>query len=352
MQNKYKISPFQLICILYLCRLFAVITMSVRDAEFGSILLSYPISAVLQIVLIALAQKLSYSHLGASPLATNCGKICHWGLLVGYLVSTAIVGASTLWRFGDFFSVSFYNGRYKMWILLLMALAGGFAVIHGLEALARTAPIALLLVGVALAVLFVGAVPEINMRYLPVLETSFDGTVNYSALLVGANTDIIPLLLLLPFTSTGKVKMVASGVWVCVATVITATMAVLITLAVGVYAGTGTYPVYTLAQAGSVPFMTRLDSVLMGVWVFLGLIKFAIYLFITTMILSEFAKKQLNATAVIITSILMWVIAIVLDFGITDKESILPIALGSITILGTLILPLISKIFSKKVVTT
>ena len=344
-----KISPFQLVCILILARLFGVLTISLQDGEFGSVLVAYLFTTVAQIAIILLAQKLSYSKVGNSPMLLDCGRGCHKAMTFIYMVVIGVITAISLYRFGDFFSVSFYQGEYKKGVTFLLMVIVSFAVFQGLEAIARACPIIMIVVVVGLICLFAASIPEMKLRYLPQLTFSIKGTLTTTTILTGMNAELILLLLLQPYTTTGKIKNTAVYVWVAGITALTALTAMVVSLSLGVYASEGEYPLFVVAQAAGIPVLQRLDSILMGMWIFLGVIKVGIYLFIFAQLWGELLHKKVKPVGIIAMAFIVWIVSI--GFGLVAKETMEMITIWfmcSSLVVGTILLPTLGKFLTKK----
>ena len=344
-----KISPFQLVCMLIVTRLFGVLTISLKDGEFGSVLVAYLFTAAAQIAIILLAQKLSLSGVGNSPMLLDCGRGCHKIMTGGYIFIIGLITSNALYRFGDFFSVSFFQGEHKMGITFLLMAVVAFAVFQGLEAIARATPIIMVVVTVGLLCLFGASIPELKLRYLPELTFSMKEITTNTLVLTGMNVEIILLLLLQPYTTQGKVKNKAMYVWVIAITAITALTALVVSLSLGVYASEGEYPLFVVAQAAGIPVLQRLDSILMGMWIFLGVMKLSIYLFLFAQLWGEMLHKKVEPVGIIAMAIGIWILAT--GYQMISKETMEQItiwAMGGSLVIGALLLPLMGKLLQKK----
>ncbi len=340
-----QISPFQLMTLLTLSRIFAVLTFVTQPSGLGSMFIVYLLTPFLQIGIAVIANKLCTSQLRYSPILLDCGTAYKKILLAFYILAVGVIAIFTIYRFGDFISTSFFAGQHYFWGTLLFVLVVACACNHGIEGIARTGPILLLLVAAGLVCLFATSLPQMRLRNMPPITFDLGETLTNLALVTTANTEILLLLLLQPFTSTKKVKTSALWWWVLIVTALTTATAVWVSAALGNYAQVGGYPIYDLAKVAGIPVLPKLDAVLMGMWIFLAVIKVAVLLFAFTQMSAQLFGAPLAVGTVYMISFGLWVLAqILFTLPKNIATDFLSVTSAALLLLGAIILPLTGRI--------
>ncbi|MEG0943194.1 MAG: GerAB/ArcD/ProY family transporter [Angelakisella sp.] len=278
MDASQKISPFQLTCLLLLGRVFTVIIWKPQLTEAGSGLLAALLSPVAQFVLVLAVMKL-LSLLKESEGNGWLHKAIHKLIQVAGLVFFLWAAGWSAVSCGRFISRSFYDGMYPFFFIGLMLLAGCFAVFQGLEAIARTAPIVVLLTTLGLLLLGLGAAGSMHLRYLPPLTLSVKGTAQMALGSGAMNFELWALLFLQPY-ATKPLKKRAIAIWLGLVALLSIATTLTVMLTLGYYAEGVEYPVLAVARCAHFSMTARLDPVLMGVWILLGLTKISMFLFL------------------------------------------------------------------------
>ena len=141
--EKERISVFQLVVLLYVCRSFNLLTATLHDvgAGYGAVqLAAYPLAAVFQLALMLpvwLLTRETGKGLGESAKEA-AGR---WGLLfsllgAGYLLTTT---ALTLSSMGNFLVNTAFPGAKAEFFLVTLTLAAGYGAALGIEGLSRAA---------------------------------------------------------------------------------------------------------------------------------------------------------------------------------------------------------------------
>lgn len=278
MDSSQKISPFQLTCLLLCGRLFTVLTYRAELPEAGSALLATVVSPVAQFAVIAAALAL-LKKLKESGGSGWLHKLLHKSLQLSGLVFFLWAALWSAVSCGSFISASFYDSRHGMLFVALILAAGGFAVFQGLEGIARTAPLVLLLVFGGLVLLGGSAAGSMQLRYLPPLTVTAQGTAMLSLSGGRMNFELTALLFLQPY-ATKPLRKGAIAAWLGITAVLSLGVMLSVMLCLGYYAKDLTYPVLAVARCGRLAMLERLDPILMGIWVLLALVKTAVFLFL------------------------------------------------------------------------
>lgn len=273
METKDRISPFQLISLLLVCRLFTVVIWSPNQPEAGSLLLAIGLSPLVQLPVALLLRRL-FERLDGS----NSRKWLRKGLLAVCWLAAMAVAALTAAMAAEFLSGGFYHDRYGMVMAVLLAAAAICGVLMGLEAFARAAPAMVLLAGLGLLALVVGSADTMHLSYLPFPAITAGGTVRLVLMSLGMSFELLLFALLQP-SATKRVKVGAVWWWLVIIGAVSMTLTLTIMLSMGAYAGGQQFPVYGLARVSSLPVMERMDSLLMGLWVMLGFFRTTVCLY-------------------------------------------------------------------------
>ncbi|MEG1777534.1 MAG: GerAB/ArcD/ProY family transporter, partial [Angelakisella sp.] len=182
----------------------------------------------------------------------------------------------------------------KLLLLLLMMAAGVFAAFQGLEGMARTAPIILLLTAGGLLMLGVGAAGSMHLAYLPPLTLTAEEAFGLSAQSGMANTELAALLFLQP-QATKPLRKGAIAAWLAAGAVLSAAIILAVLLCLGGYAETVPSPVLAVAQCAGLSVFPHLDPALMGIIILLGFVRTSLYCFLCALLWRKLFGKRRRA---------------------------------------------------------
>lgn len=278
------INSRQLVCLIILCRLFNFLTFVPRTANtyegalsIFSIFIGFFINILCLIPAAIFLKKYPGQNIidaaqEVSPLAGKVTAALIWLL-------TIFLAIETTSHFNAFMTTAIYPKASSVTFVLLLTVAAIYFVTMGIEPMGRVGVIFLAVVAISLVIISIALVPQVD--FLNVRTPSFENvSIIFESLRVGLgqSIDIVLFLLLIPHVK-GNIK--KCYVWYLAIMMVVLEILNFFALTVlGEYGLTRAYPIYTLTAISHLSFLQRLDSFHMGIWVFIAVLRVAVYLFL------------------------------------------------------------------------
>lgn len=275
MEKTDKISLSQLFLLLLLSHGFSLAFRG-PAAEEGTTLLTILLSGLLQAALLAAGLFFCRRKTGVSPfLAPGSGfyrlqNLLYWGCCMTAAVCTVV-------DFVSFMTTVVYDYREGWLIAVTFTAAAALAVCQGLEGLARGGGILAVLLGLGCVLIALGLWREYDWRNLSGGFLSLEETLGGAFRSAAMSVELFALLLLLPYLRKTPGTASCAG-WVGCLTLSALAVRLMTLLTLGSYGGMKPFPVFTAATAMGFWSFHRLDSVVLAVWVTLGLVRLAVFL--------------------------------------------------------------------------
>ena len=225
-------------------------------------------------------------------------------LLGGYLAFEACI---ELARYNMFVRSELMTEESVVLLSVTLMLCAVVGVFMGIQGLARTAGIFLLLIVLAMVFIFLALLPEFKLTNLEPFEFEGAGTMTKEVLMtLSRNSEFIALALLIPMMK-GKLK--KSAVW-WTAGQGSAYLLIMIPIlfALGSFGKTQQYPYFAAAKLAEWGVFQRLDALYSAIWIAAMFLKISTLLFLFTLSIShlfteKIGKISLAAVAVPVTGI-------------------------------------------------
>ena len=206
------------------------------------------------------------------------------------------------------------------------------------------------LAALLLALLFVGISlwPQVQWEFLR--PPSYDGWQSQLFLFINltlGNVETAALLFLIPAVNQNKRSVFWK--WSLLSVVTLAAIFLFTAVALGDYAKSQRFPFYTVTKIAEVSIFQRLDSLHVALWVFITLVRLALFLEVSGKSLARMMPKKASKYAVAVCAAL----AAVLSGILTEKPDVLE-ALGNFfaggvpVLLLTVLLPLLLLLSCRK----
>lgn len=312
MELNVKINNRQILVLLLACRFFTLLV-SFSNGEFGvqgSGALIVPLLTVGITLISALPLYFLLRSAPGQDIPTRAASIAPslkkpltaWCMLLCFL--TAIGTASQ----SEYFITTALYPRAQRWstILLFMAVVW-YMVTVGMEALGRVAVIVCTLVAVSFGLICIGVSHQIDLLNLG--HPLYDGwwKIFYTAIVFwGQNLELLLFVLLQPFCREHHLKRdflsFLFGALLVSEVIFFFTVTVL-----GEYGKTRVFPVYTLSSISGSGFFSRLDYLHIINWVFLCLLRCALYAYFGGKLLRDLkpSMQRSTGTAISVSIILL-----------------------------------------------
>lgn len=276
MEDTDKISVSQLFLMLLLCRGFSLASRSSMGEGEGTTLLAILLSGLVQAAVLGLGLFFCRRKTGTSPfLAPGTGFYRLQNLLYWVCCMAAAVG--TVVDFVSFLTTVVYDYREGWLVAVTFAAAGALAASQGLEGMARGGGILAVLLGLGCVIIAIGLWRQYDWLNFTMAQLSLGDGPGAVWREAAGSGELFALLLLLPHLRKAPRSISCAG-WVAILTLLSALIRLMTILTLGAYGAIKPFPVFTAAASMGFRSFQRLDSVLLAVWVTLGLTRLAVFL--------------------------------------------------------------------------
>ena len=314
MEQKKIIGWGQLLLLLFMCRVFTLMTFVPLIAEGRSLttqLIAAAISTVIQAVILI---PIVVLHRGVTEAAIEKNKAAGIFFAILYFVFFLFYTVNSLLHFQNFLGARFFpTAESSLWIgtLLIVCVYCGCL---GIEALGRSAVLLFWLFIISLAVMGISSAKDFDTANL-----SF--SMKYSKDLFSAVLDDLARngeICAAAFLAKHVEKKFRCGVYGLLAAklIVVSVISVLIAAVLGDFASLTDYPFLTVGTFGGTGFVQRGDSLYLIVWTVTAVINIALFLHIAGGLIGEIFPKAKFRT--LISAVLVF--AVSLFFTMTGRK--------------------------------
>lgn len=186
-------------------------------------------------------------------------------------------------HFTIFLTTAIYPQESAWGFVLLFTLAALYFVWMGLEATARLS--GLILVALIFSVILISGAFVPEWEALRLCSPFIGGTapiLRSAAVTLSETAELVPMLLLIPYLKDSGKKMTRGFLWWILAVFLAlGGISLLLIASIGEYADTQSYPLYAAAKMTRLFYFQRLDALHLFIWTLLGLIKTALFLYVS-----------------------------------------------------------------------
>ncbi len=314
MTPKAKITPFQFFTILFLSRIFALITyvVSLRTqlSSTDRVLMTVFTGLFLVITAIPTAVFIKQNNTDsiitrASALSPVFGKI----LCVVYYAEALYLGVITCVRFGIFTGSVMFPDTNIMFFILMMLLFSAYIAFKGIEAMGRSAVVFLFPVLFALFFVFATQSKDFDPLNFTPLFTSGTEEIISVAFFSASRTGELALVSLMPqYIKKQKPRQIYIFIGLITAVMFTAEL--VMSGVLGNYGSTQLFSMYSLSVLAEFGFIERLDALLTCVWLLCAGVKISITLFLCSNLLSSLFGRNRRVLFISAGAVLMLVCSI------------------------------------------
>lgn len=322
-----KITPFQFYTILFLSRVFAMVTyvasfrtqLSTTDEVIMSLIMGgfLLITAIPTAVFIKKDNKSSIIT-RASCVSTIFSKI----LCVIYLAESLYFGIITSVRFGIFTGSVMFPDINIIFFVFVMIAASAYIAYKGIEAMGRSAVIILIPVFIALIFVFATQSKQFDLLNFTSPFSSDVEDIFSSGLYSCSRTgELAFVTLLTPYVKNQKSKHLYRWIFAVIAIIlITET---LISGVLGNFAGTQLFSMYAMSVLAEFGFIERLDALITCLWLLCAVVKISITIFLCETLLSAFFGKRKQIPFIVISALLIFIGTIPLSQSLVTLANII-----------------------------
>ena len=293
-----EITPFQFYTVLFLSRIFAMVTYiaGVREALTSTDEVIAAIATGIFLAITSLPVVFFLRGDNKSSLITRASCISQplsKLLCAVYLASAIYFGIITSVRFGIFTGSVMFPDTDVFFFIAMMLAAASYIAVKGIECIGRSSVI--ILVPVIGVLVFVFATQSENFDLLnfthPFTDSIKDIAASgfYSASRTG---ELAFPVLLAPFVKKQKGKHVF--LWITAVTTVITVTEIILTGVLGKFGTTQLFSMYSLSVLAQTGFIERLDAIITCIWLLCAAIKISITLFLCRTLLTSLFGKERN----------------------------------------------------------
>lgn len=350
--KQVNISTYQIILILLICRCQSfMISIQLRETlnvTNSNIFLSMAISLlavfIIYIPAIKLLKKFNYTNIIniAKIIFPSIGNIIAIVFSLYFLLIAIAHITNT-----NFFMLSYIYIDASPFLIVGIILISMYAVAVGLEPIFRVGSVAFVLFLILNVLVFILLTPAFNFHHLgPFVLSEINSITKHSSML----TFSAELVALLMFTEYCKEKTIITfSVFQIILFVMEVILMLCITLVMGRYANTNTFPLYTMPSMIEIPILERLEPFYIVLDTMLSFIKTSIYIFLSKQCLQYVIGNKFNISIISSIGAICLVSSIIITYNIKILKDIIiflnsPIVISSLVIVIPIMLLIASKI--------
>ena len=322
-----KITSFQFYTILFLSRVFAMVTyitslrtqLTTTDEAIATLLMG----AFLLITAIPTAIFLKQDNnssiiMRASVVSEIFSKI----LCIFFLVDYLYFGIITSVRFGIFTgSVMFPDTNVTFFVAVMIA-TSAYIALKGIEAMGRSAVI--ILIPVLSALIFVFSTQIKDFDILNFTSAFSDGTKDIisSGIYAASRTgELAFATLLAPYIKNQKSKHLYT--WLFAMTVVIFITEIMISGILGNFGGTQLFNMYSMSVLAEFGFIERMDAIITCMWLLCAGVKISITIFLCETLMTALIGKRKRILYIAVSSIIIFTAAVPLSNNIVSFAALL-----------------------------
>lgn len=327
MQATAKITPFQFYSVLFLSRVFSLVTYvsSVRgtlstSAEVVAVIIMTVILFITTIPTAILVKKDSQSSIltRAACISPLMQKV----VCIIYMAGLIYKGIITAARFELLLGSVMFPETNVLFFVAILLLSAAFFACRGIEAIGRSAVIFLVPVFFALGFVFLTLTDDFDMLNFSAICT--DETMNiidaavYSASRTGETAAAV---LLLPFVKNHKPK----HLYIWLGTV-SAVIIITETMISGVLGGFGEnqlFNMYSLSVLAKFGFIERMDAIISCIWMICAAVKLAVVFYLCKTVLGSLSGKNRTITYISISAAVIFIGMMLISLSIVNFADVI-----------------------------
>lgn len=357
MQATAKITPFQFYSVLFLSRVFSLVTYvsSIRGtlSTSGEVVAVLIMTAILFITSIPTALLIKKDSQSSILTRAACiSPIMQKVICVIYLAGLIYKGIITAARFELLLgSVMFPETNVQFFVAILLIAAAFFAY-RGIEAIGRSGVIFLVPVLFALIFVFLTLTDDFDMLNFSAIYTNETMSIIDAAIYSASRTgETAAIVLLLPFVKDHKPKHLY--IWLSAISAVIIITEIMISGVLGGFGENQLFNMYSLSVLAQYGFIERMDAIISCIWMICAAVKLAVVFYLCKTVLNALVKKNrmityISASTVIIFIGMMLISLSIVNFAHVIRSSLTIVFYFLIVVLIPLAVIVAEKIKEKK----
>lgn len=352
MQATAKITPFQFYGILFLSRIFSLVTYvsSIRGtlSTSGEVLSVVIMTVLLFISAIPTAMLIKKDSESSVLTRAACiSPLLEKTICIIYLLTFLFKGITTAARFELLLgSVMFPETNVQFFVMILL-FASAFFTYRGIEAIGRASVIFLVPVLFAFVFVFLSLTKNFDVLnfsaiYTDEITSIIDGAV-YS---VSRTSEVSAVALLLPFVKNHKTKHIF--VWLGVVSAVILVTEIMISGVLGGFGENQLFNMYSMSVLAQFGFIERMDSIISCIWMICSAVKLALMFYLCKTLLAALFGKSRTILYISLSTVVIFIGMLLISLSIVNFADMLKSPLMTFFYISTaIIIPLTVTIAEK-----
>lgn len=345
MQKTAKITSFQFYAILFLSRIFALV--SYISGEKNNLSATGEILAVVTACLFILVASIptmlfirkdstSSILMRASCISPVFEKIVAFFHLVS-MIYTGIITAS---RFELMVGSLLFPDMNVLIFAAIMLFAAAYTAYRGIESIGRSAVIYLVPVLGAFLFVFVTLVSKFDiLNFTPVYTSELVQTVDSAYYFCARTGELSAVLLLLPNVKNHNKKHLFN--WIVALSVIIIATEFMIIGVLGGFGKNQLFNMYSLSVIAKIGFVERLDAIISCIWLICSGVKMSIIFYVCNLLLTSLFGKKRDVIYISSCAVVVFVCTVIISISILNFFKVVSSGLTAVVFtLTVVILPL------------
>ena len=306
-----KITSFQFFTILFLSRVFAMVTyitslrtqLTTTDEVIGTLLMGgFLFITAIPTALFLKKDNQSSIITRASVVSETFSKL----LCAIYFIDYLYFGIITSVRFGIFTgSVMFPDTNVTFFVIIMLA-ASAYIAFKGIEALGRSAVIILIPVLFALFFVFSTQIKDFDILNFTSPFTDEITDIFSSGLYTASRTgELAFVTILTPYVKNQKIKHLYTWIFAMIGVIFITE--IMISGILGNFGGTQLFNMYSMSVLAEFGFIERMDAIITCMWLLCAGIKISITIFIGETLLTSFFGKRRQILYIAVSAIVIFI---------------------------------------------
>lgn len=348
-----EITPFQFYTVLFLSRVFAMVTyvagvresLSSTDEVIAALATGiFLLITAIPVVLFLHGDNSSSLISRASCISVVFSKV----LCVFYLIGYFYFGIITAVRFGIFTgSVMFPDTDVAFFIVMMLA-ASSYIALKGIECIGRSSVI--ILIPVISALIFVFATQSEKFDILNFTHPFTDSIkeITSSGFYSASRTGELAFpVLLAPFVKKQKGRHIFS--WIFAVTAVITVTEIILTGVLGRFGSTQLFSMHSLSVLARAGFIERLDAIITCMWLLCAAVRISITLFLCRTLLSSLFGKEKNVLYILLSAAVIFAGALPISDNLISLTGIIRSPLTFVFYLTTVCLIPVAVMISERI---
>ena len=322
-----KITPFQFYTILFLSRVFAMVTyitslrtqLTTTDEAIATLLMGVflLITAIPTAIFLKQDNKSSII-MRASVVSEIFSKI----LCIFFIVDYLYFGIITSVRFGIFTgSVMFPDTNVTFFVAIMIA-TSAYIAYKGIESMGRSAVIILIPVLSALIFVFATQIKDFDLlNFTSAFSKGTKDIISSGAYTASRTGEIAFVTLLAPYVKNQKPNHLYKWLFALMAVIFVTE--IMISGILGNYGGTQLFNMYSMSVLAEFGFIERMDAIITCMWLLCAGVKISITIFLCETVLTSLFGKRNRILYIAVSSVIILIAAAPLSNNIVSFASLI-----------------------------